>query len=140
MDLLGGTAWYHASKYAVEGLSDSLRLELAEFGIDVIVIEPSMIMTEWPQIAADGLMKVSGHTAYAEQAKVRAEALNYDPKHASPPEVVAKTISEAVWAKRPKTRYPTGRYAHMLMFMRKVLSDRAFDRMVEMMAPRTKQD
>jgi short-subunit dehydrogenase len=55
---LGG--WYHASKYAVEGLSDSLRLEVKQFGIDVIVIEPGGVKTEWGAIAFDNAAKVSG--------------------------------------------------------------------------------
>ena len=55
---LGG--WYHATKFAVEGLSDSLRLELAPFGIQVVVIEPGAIRTEWGGIAADNLRKTSG--------------------------------------------------------------------------------
>jgi NAD(P)-dependent dehydrogenase (short-subunit alcohol dehydrogenase family) len=127
---LGG--WYHASKYAVEGLSDSLRPELAEFGIDVIVIEPGAIATEWSQIAAEGLLKVSGQTAYARQAKVRAAVLAFGPEQSSPPEVVAETIVRALRAKRPKARYPTGKFAGLLMFMRKVLSDRAFDAFLAM--------
>ena len=126
-------AWYHASKYAVEGLSDSLRLELADFGVDVIVIQPGMIMTEWPEIAAENMLKVSGETAYADMARTRAKVMVYDPEQASPPEVVARTISQAVRARRPKTRYPTGRYASLLMFLRKWLSDRAFDGMLARM-------
>lgn len=53
-------AWYHASKYAVEGLSDSIRAELAPHGIDVVVIEPGAIRTEWGGIAAAGLLDRSG--------------------------------------------------------------------------------
>ncbi|MES1160050.1 MAG: oxidoreductase, partial [Bacteroidota bacterium] len=52
-------AWYHASKFALEALSDSLRNEVKPFGIDVIVIEPGGVKTEWPGIAADNLLKVS---------------------------------------------------------------------------------
>src|SRR6202000_1010235 len=59
---LGG--WYHASKFAVEGLSDSLRLELKQFGIDVIVIEPGGIKTEWADIAGENMKKASGSSAY----------------------------------------------------------------------------
>ncbi len=57
-------AWYHASKFAVEGLSDCLRMELKQFGIDVILIEPGVIKTEWNAIAVENLLKVSGQTAY----------------------------------------------------------------------------
>jgi short-subunit dehydrogenase len=50
---LGG--WYHASKFALEGLSDSLRNEVAQFGIDVVVIEPGGVKSEWGDIAASNL-------------------------------------------------------------------------------------
>ena len=63
---LGG--WYHATKFAVEGLSDALRLELAPFGIHVVVIEPGAIDTEWHHVAADNLLATSGRGAYADQA------------------------------------------------------------------------
>ena len=62
-------AWYHATKFAVEGLSDCLRVEVAPFGIDVIVIEPGAIRTEWAGIARDGLLQMSGSTAYAGSRK-----------------------------------------------------------------------
>jgi short-subunit dehydrogenase len=60
--MLGG--WYHASKFALEGLSDSLRSEVEQFGIDVVVIEPGGVKSEWSGIAADNLYKVSGNTNY----------------------------------------------------------------------------
>ena len=58
-------AWYHATKHALEGWSDSLRLETKPFGIDVVVVEPGGIKSEWGQIAADNLNKTSGEGAYA---------------------------------------------------------------------------
>src|SRR6202046_2403260 len=61
-------SWYHATKFAVEGLSDSLRAEVAAFGIKVIVIEPGAIRTEWSAISADHLDAISASTAYRDQA------------------------------------------------------------------------
>ena len=61
-------AWYHATKFAVEGFSDSLRLELAPFGIQVVIIEPGPIITEWNTISRDSLVDVSRGGAYEERA------------------------------------------------------------------------
>src|SRR3954468_12188449 len=62
-------AWYHATKFAVEGFSDSLRIELAPHGIHVVIVEPGPIPTEWGDIAADSLLETSRGTAYEEQAE-----------------------------------------------------------------------
>ncbi len=62
--------WYQGSKFALEGMSDNLRMELKQFNIDVIVIEPGAIKTEWSGIAQNNLIKTSGHTAYGRIAKI----------------------------------------------------------------------
>ena len=125
-------SWYHATKFAVEGLSDCLRVEVGRFGIDVIVIEPGAIRTEWAGIAREGLLHVSGNGAYATQAARYARLLEQadTSKLASPPDVVARTILRAVSARRPKTRYATGGGAHLILFLKKVLPDRMFDRLI----------
>src|SRR6188472_1147410 len=72
-------AWYHATKFAVEGFSDSLRLELAPFGIQVVIIEPGPIVTEWNSISRDALVESSAGTAYERQAEgVRARMVSGD--------------------------------------------------------------
>ncbi len=121
-------SWYHATKFAVEGLSDCLRAEVEGFGIDVIIIEPGAIRTEWAGIARDGLLQTSGSGAYAEQAKGHARMLAAadTSSFASPPTVVAKTIVRAVGARRPKTRYATGGGARTILFLRTILPDRMF--------------
>ena len=127
---LGG--WYHATKFAVEGLSDSMRVELAPFGIDVVVIEPGAIKTEWGGIAAESALSVSGSTAYGDQATMVANLLNAaesNPRLVSPPEVVAKAIGRAVTARRPRTRYAVGGGAKPILLLRRLLSDRAYDRL-----------
>ena len=125
-------AWYHATKFAVEGLSDCLRVEAAPFGVDVIVIEPGAIRTEWAGIARDGLLQTSGSGAYAEQAKGHARLLAAADTSSltSPPTVVAKTVVRAVGARRPKTRYATGGGARTILFLRTILPDRMFDRLM----------
>jgi NADP-dependent 3-hydroxy acid dehydrogenase YdfG len=125
-------SWYHATKFAVEGLSDCLRAEVEGFGIDVIIIEPGAIRTEWAGIARDGLLQTSGSGAYAEQAKGHARLLAAADTSSltSPPTVVAKTVVRAVGARRPKTRYATGGGARTILFLRTILPDRMFDRLM----------
>ncbi|MDR3421706.1 MAG: oxidoreductase [Xanthobacteraceae bacterium] len=125
-------SWYHATKFAVEGLSDCLRVEVRRLGIDVILVEPGAIRTEWAGIAREGLLHVSGNGAYAAQAERYARLLDQadTSKLASPPEVVARTILRAVSARRPKTRYATSGGAHLILFLKKILPDRIFDRLI----------
>jgi NAD(P)-dependent dehydrogenase (short-subunit alcohol dehydrogenase family) len=128
---LGG--WYHATKFAVEGLSDSLRVEVAPFGVHVVVIEPGAIRTEWSGIAASGVLDTSGRTAYGEQARMVAGLLGAaesNPRLVSPPEVIANAVGRAVTARRPRTRYAVGGGARPILLVRRLLSDRAFDRFI----------
>ena len=126
--------WYHATKFAVEGLSDSLRMELHPFGIDVVVIQPGAIVTEWNTLAREGLMKYSGDTAYREGARAHARLMASADQGSmpSPPSVVARTILQAVQAAKPRTRYATGGGAHLILFLRRILSDRIFDAVMRM--------
>jgi len=125
------SGWYHAAKFAVEGLSDCLRLELAPFGIHVVLIEPGAIHTEWGTIAARGLIEASGDGVYADQAAGVAKvhlAADDGTGQFSSPEVVADVIARAVGTRRPSARYPIGKGARPLVVARRVLPDRAFDR------------
>ncbi len=106
--------WYHTTKFAVEGLSDSLRMELKQFGLDVVVIQPGAIRTEWNQIARENLLKVSGQTAYADLAQRHARMLVSADAGGSEPAVVARTIVRAATAARPRTRYATGNGAGVI--------------------------
>lgn len=125
-------AWYHGTKFALEGMSDALRLELSPFGIDVVVIEPGAIKTEWGGIAAELLLKTSGHGVYAQAARRLSETMFSNASHerASDPSVIASAIAAAATARKPKTRYSAGRLARPTLALRRVLSDRAFDRLV----------
>ncbi|WP_284751971.1 oxidoreductase [Arthrobacter sp. efr-133-R2A-120] len=122
-------AWYHATKFAVEGLSDSLRLELKPHGIDVAIIEPAGTDTEWGTIAGESLLTVSGHGPYREQAGIVAAALASTSGTAlsTHPRTVAGAIVHAATSRRPRTRYPVGRGAWTILALRRVLPDRAFD-------------
>lgn len=122
-------AWYHATKFAVEGLSDSLRMELKPHGIDVSIIEPGGTQSEWGTISARGLRASSGSGPYAAQARVMAAALATTDKAAlsTQPGAVADAIVHAATSARPKTRYPVGGSARALLLLRRLLPDRVFD-------------
>jgi NAD(P)-dependent dehydrogenase (short-subunit alcohol dehydrogenase family) len=125
-------AWYHATKFALEAISDCLRMEVKPFGINVVVIEPGGIRTEWPAIAADKVRAVSSTGPYAPQGNAVAQSLVSEStqRRSSPPELIAKTIAKAVTARRPKTRYAVGYGAKPIIFMHDVLPDRAFDALI----------
>ena len=122
-------AWYHATKYALEAFSDALRMETKGFGINVTLIEPGGIKTPWGFIAADHLEESSKGGAYEEQAKKTAEGLRklYSGNMMSSPEVIAKAISRATNARRPKARYLIGFGAKPLVFLHTILPTRWFD-------------
>lgn len=122
--------WYHASKFALEGLSDSLRNEVKPFGIDVIVIEPGGIKSEWGGIAFDSLVKVSGDKAYKETVNKLSKAFRSTEEKNPGPELIAGLIKTAIEAKNPKTRYVAGYMAKPAIFMRNILSDKMMDKMI----------
>ncbi len=125
-------SWYHATKYALEGLSDSLRMELIPFGIDVVIIEPGAIRTEWGAIAKDGLLQASGDTAYGRYARRHARMHEQADvlRISSPPEAVAAVIGRSVAARRPRVRYPAGGGARAILFLQRCLSGRMQDRLM----------
>jgi len=125
---LGG--WYHASKFALEGLSDALRNELRPFGIDVILIEPGGVKSEWGGIAFDSMTKMSGNTAYKSITEKFAKAFKATENKNPEPVIIAELIKKAIEAKRPKARYSAGYMAAPALFMRKILSDRLMDAMI----------
>lgn len=122
--------WYHASKFAIEGLSDSLRNEVKQFGIDVIVIEPGGTKSEMIAIGSKDLMRVSGNTVYKGLANSLNKMYGDVEKNAVEPVVIAKLIKKGIEAKHPKTRYIGGAMAKPMLFMRKILSDKMFDKML----------
>jgi NAD(P)-dependent dehydrogenase (short-subunit alcohol dehydrogenase family) len=128
---LGG--WYHATKFAVEGLSASLRMELAPFGIHVVVVEPGAIRTEWAGIAADHVRQSSAGGPYAGQARQVGAVLDAGSgpgARGSDPQVVADAVLKGATARRPRTRYVVGLGARPILAARRVLTDRGFDRLM----------
>ncbi len=121
--------WYHATKFAVEGFSDCLRMELAPFGIDVIVVEPGGIKTDWGIIAAEHLKESAKGGAYERYANEAADGMikNYSGNMLAKPELIAKTIRKAVMKKRPRTRYLVGFMAKPMVWTQKIFGDRVYD-------------
>jgi NAD(P)-dependent dehydrogenase (short-subunit alcohol dehydrogenase family) len=123
---MGG--WYHASKFAMEGYSDVLRLEVRPFGIDVVVIEPAIIDSGWGVRAMEEANRNSRNGAYQNlldtYVKIQRTAKG------SSPETVARLVLKVLDTHRPKARYHVGKGAGMLLFLRRHLSDRFFDRVV----------
>lgn len=124
--------WYHATKHALEGWSDCLRIETKPFGIDVVIVEPGGIKTPWGIIAAENLKTTSGKGAYAEKVNkiVAFMTKNYNSNALTAPEVLAQVITKAATTKNPKTRYAAGYMAKPSLFARKWLSDKMFDKIV----------
>jgi NAD(P)-dependent dehydrogenase (short-subunit alcohol dehydrogenase family) len=124
---LGG--WYHATKHAVEGFSDCLRYETRAFGIQVVVIEPGGVESEWQDIAMDSARRFSGHTAYAPLVAAWQSASSLK---GAPPSVISDLLVKAVSVRKPKTRYSAGTAAKFSLFTRAILSDRLFDGMLRL--------
>ena len=124
------SGWYNATKYSVEALSDSLRLEVKRFGVNVVVIEPGGIQTEWSRIAADNAQRNSGETAYRSMVnKLIANFSTYDRK-LSHPDVIARLIHRAIHARKPRTRYAAGFGAAPVLLLRRVMPDWVLDRII----------
>lgn len=128
--LYGG--WYHVSKYSVEAFSDALRMELKPFGIEVSMIEPGAIKTNWGIIAADHLTESSKGTVYQELGDKEAALMKkyYSGNVFSSPSVISNAISHAVNDHHPKARYMTGFGSHTIMFFKRILPARWWDAMI----------
>ena len=122
--------WYVSSKHALEGWSDVLRLEVDQFGIDVVIVEPGMIKTNIGNYSAQYFEKYSKNSAYANfyGSPDDKEENSFDDY--SDPIVIAKVINKAIDAKNPKTRYSAGAYSWILLTMRSILPDKWFDKLI----------
>lgn len=124
--------WYNVSKYSVEALSDALRIELKPFGIDVVMIEPGGIKTDWGNIAADHLAESSKGTAYETAALRESASLHktYSMNFLSKPSSVTKAMLRAVNCRRPRARYRVGFASGAIVFFHRLLPTRWWDAMM----------
>lgn len=130
---MGG--WYNVTKYAVEAFSDALRMETKPFGIDVVMIEPGAIKTNWGPIAAQHLRESSAGSAYEEIGTQWAGNIDwfYKTNMLSSPSVIAKAISRAVNSRHPKARYCCGRFSHAGKIAHAIMPTRWWDAMMRRM-------
>ncbi len=126
--------WYHVSKFALEAYSDALRIEMKPFGVDVVIIEPGAIKTDWGTIAADHLRDSSIGTPYEKEALREAETfrLAYTIRLLSKPSVIGKAIVRAVRSRHPKARYRTGFGSHSIVFLHNILPARWWDALMRL--------
>ena len=125
-------AWYHASKHAIEGFSDCLRMEVKEFGIKVVVLEPGVINTGFNAGVRDNFSFESQNGAYKRLVNGYIKAMENNPAPGSKPDVISRTILKIINARNPKTRYLVGRGAKPLVAIRRIFGDKYFDRMMLM--------
>lgn len=139
-----GGGYYHSSKYAVESISDALRFEVKGFGVDVILVEPGLIRTSFADTAVGSIgdgEDQGDDSPYAgfQAAVARATMENYEKgplaRLGGGPERVATTIEKAITSEKPRARYPVTPSAWLLMGVRKVLPDRAWDAFVRSQFP-----
>jgi NAD(P)-dependent dehydrogenase (short-subunit alcohol dehydrogenase family) len=140
MSFPGGGA-YHGTKHAVEALSDTLRFEVAGFGVQVVVVEPGLIKTRFAETAAGSIAETQADGPYAEfnAAVGRTTAGAYEGglgRLGGGPETVARAIARAITARRPRTRYRVTPSAGLVLTQRRLVSDRVWDRIVGTQFPR----
>ena len=127
---MGG--WYNVTKYSVEAFSDALRMEMKPFGVDVVMIEPGAIKTDWGIIAAQHLKESSADTAYEEIGTQWANNIDwyYKTNMLSKPSAVAKAICHAVNSRHPRARYRVGRFSHFGVLLHALMPARWWDAMM----------
>ena len=123
--------WYLSTKHALEGWSDALRVELKEFDIDVVVVQPGAINTNFSNVTKTYIDKYRENSAYQHlYGEPITDTGNEVLSNQSDPIVIAKVINKAMNARNPKTRYAAGAYSRIGIFLRKIMTDKMFDRFI----------
>jgi NAD(P)-dependent dehydrogenase (short-subunit alcohol dehydrogenase family) len=134
-----GGSFYHATKHAVEALSDGLRFEVQGFGIRVAIVEPGLIKTAFGDTATASISAPGGPYSSFNAAVTKRVAGAYEGAMgilAAGPEAVARVIERAISARRPRSRYRVTSGARVMLTLRKITPDRAWDAMMRMQFPR----
>jgi len=138
-----GGGLYHATKYAVEAISDALRFEVRGFGVDVVLIEPGLIVTAFGDTAVASVGTSGDGGPYAEFNR-KVASLTKDAykgpmsKLGAGPDAVAKTIAKAISVGKPKARYPVTPSAHLMINQRRFTPDKVWDLMMRSQFPTPK--
>ena len=123
--------WYLSTKHALEGWSDALRVELKKFDIDVVVVQPGAINTNFSNVTKTYIDKYRENSAYQHlYGEPITDTGNEVLSNQSDPIVIAKVINKAMNARNPKTRYAAGAYSKIGIFLRKIMTDKMFDRFI----------
>ena len=123
--------WYLSTKHALEGWSDALRVELKKFDIDVVIVQPGAINTNFSNVTKTYMDKYRTNSAYQHlYGEPITDTGNDVLSNQSDPIVIAKVINKAIDARNPKTRYAAGAYSKIGIFLRKIMTDKMFDRFI----------
>jgi short-subunit dehydrogenase len=127
--------YYHATKYAVEAISDALRNEVRRFGVDVVLVEPGLIRTDFEEgIHGSDASSLAKRQDSPYAAMLASNAANsagaYSSRLAAEPEAVARVVLRAVESRRPRSRYVVTPAARALIALRAVGGDRLWDAVV----------
>lgn len=127
---MGG--WYHASKAALEAVSDALRIEVAPFGISVVVVQPGQVRTEWHDRALGDLVVSTADGPYAQMGREVADHHRRTATSSMVSEVdeVAREIVRAATGATSKTHLPVGKGARASLLMGRLVPKRSFDAMI----------
>ena len=113
-----GAGWYGASKHALEGISDALRLELHSFGLQVVLVEPGLIRTGFEAVSASSLQQQVADPVWGPMMRRVAAGWADGFRRGSSPELVARTIVSALETSTPKPRYRCGSESEALVLQR----------------------
>ena len=135
-------AWYHATKYALEGWSDCLRMELKNFGIHVILIEPGVIKTEFQYVMMDSTVERSIGTPYEKKLRALKKATQemYARGIGSPPSTITKLIIKAINSNNPQRRYVGGLFAKPMLLIKKWFGDKIYEKAIMSQIKKAKKE